>query len=157
MNPLLAALALAAAATGAAAADRDAVGDPLHSQQCESARAQLEQLLDDPRTRRGPRLAQARRRAADACLGRAGGTPQRSGAPERPQSVPPPTLVTPRPAPAITIAPSAPLAIPRPTVITTCDAAGCWDSEGRRLNQTGPFLVGPGGVCNVQGSLVRCP
>ncbi len=53
--------------------------------------------------------------------------------------------------------PAPPLAIPRPTVITTCDPAGCWDSDGRRLNNMGPLLMGPRGPCTLQGGVANCP
>ena len=106
------------------------------------------------------RLEQARRRTAQACLGTEGAQGQRSGAAQPPQAVPPamgfprqpvqpPVIAAPAPPP--------PLPVPRPTAITTCDPAGCWDSEGRRLNQMGPLLVGPGGVCTGAGGIVNCP
>jgi hypothetical protein len=154
MHSLLAALALGAAAAAANAAD-----DRLESPECRAARAELERQLEAPQARRGERLERAQRHAADVCLGRASsGSRQRSGAPEPPLAVPPPVMSAPRTAPPVELAaPAPPVQIPRPTVITTCDSAGCWDSEGRRLNQTGPLLIGPKGPCNVQGGLVTCP
>lgn len=96
--------------------------------------------------------------AARTCLGPASGQPQRSGAPQPAQVVPPPVIATPS-APA-TLPPPAPplprLAIPRPATVTTCDPAGCWDSEGRRLNQVGPLLMGPHGLCSIHGGAVTC-
>jgi hypothetical protein len=152
MNFILAALALAAATTAAA-------DDRLDSPECRAARAELERQIEEPQARRGERLERAQRRAADVCLGQASGAArQRSGAPEPPVTVPPPVISTPRAAaPAEIVAPRPPVQIPRPTVITTCDNAGCWDSEGRRLNQTGPLLIGPKGPCTVQAGLVTCP
>jgi hypothetical protein len=135
--------------------------DPLASPECRAARAELEQALNDPadsRSRPGDRLARARENAAAACLGGTDGERERSGAPQPVQVVPPPLATQarppslPEPAP-----PSAPLAIPRPTAITSCDPAGCWDSEGRRLNNMGPLLMGPHGLCSVQGGMVSCP
>jgi len=41
--------------------------------------------------------------------------------------------------------------------ITSCDAAGCWASDGTRLQRMGPSLVGPQGVCNVSGNVASCP
>ena len=150
MHFLLAALALAAATAAAA--------DQLDSPECRAARAELERQLEAPQARRGERLERAQRQAADVCLGQASGNRRRSGAPEPPLAVPPPVIGVPRsPPPAEIAAPRPPVPIPRPTVITTCDSAGCWDSEGRRLNQTGPLLIGPKGPCNVQGGLVTCP
>ena len=132
--------------------------DPLRSPACVAARTELEALLAQPRAA-GERLEQARRRTARVCLGASGdGARQRSGAAEPPQVVPPPSTVPRQPAMPPVLAPApAPLSVPRPTVITTCDPAGCWDSEGRRLNQTGPLLVGPGGVCSGLGDIVACP
>lgn len=131
--------------------------DPLKSPECKSALVELERLLDEkPQGReRAQRVAAARRHAMAACLGRADAAATRSGAPYPPQAVAPPNIAG---APAVrTIPPAPPLAIPRPTVITTCDPAGCWDSEGRRLNNIGPLLVGPRGPCTVQGGLASCP
>lgn len=151
----IALIALLALAPVAAAADRNP--DPMHSPRCEAARAELDTLLGQPRASR-ERLEQARRRAAQACLGATNTVRERSGAPEPPQVVPPTIGVQRQPVapPAIEPAP-APPAVPRPTAITTCDAAGCWDSDGRRLNRMGPLLVGPGGVCQGLGAIVNCP
>ena len=45
-----------------------------------------------------------------------------------------------------------------PTVITTCDAAGCWTSDGRRLERVAPdMFVGPRGICSGQGVMLQCP
>jgi hypothetical protein len=151
-------LAVVAFAASAGAALGAAADDPLASPECRAARAELERELDDPQGRRGEHLERARRAVADICLGKASGTRQRSGAPQPPQAVPPAVFSAPRAAPLPQVAPPpGPVPGERPTVITACDPAGCWDSEGRRLNQTGPFLIGPGGVCNSQGGLVTCP
>lgn len=134
--------------------------DPLKSQACKAAIGQLEQILDEKphAPARAQRLAAARRDAAVACLGRSDQGRLRSGAPHPPQAVAPPVVTAAPSAPLPrSEAPPPPLAIPRPTVITTCDPAGCWDSEGRRLNHMGPLLVGPRGACTVQGGLVNCP
>ena len=136
--------------------------DPLDSPECRSARDELEAALDDPgmgRAERAQRLAIARKNVLGICLGPASAQPQRSGAPERVIAVPAPIISAP---PAHPVAPAAtaplpPLAVPRPAVITTCDSAGCWDSEGRRLNHLGPMLVGPRGLCNLQGGIANCP
>jgi len=137
-----------------------AADDPLHSPACLRARAELDAAIAAPDAKRSPRLERARRAALHDCLGTDSGTRQRTGAPEPPQVVPstlPPTDVrAPPPARGITLPPAA-LDIPRPATITTCDAGGCWDSTGRRLNQMGPQLVGPRGLCTTQGGLVTCP
>jgi len=135
--------------------------DPLSSHECAAARAELESALNDDASTpaaRAQRLAMARRQAALACLGPSSGQPHRSGAPEVPRAVPPPVISSPRPeaVPAPAATPLPPLAIPRPATITTCDPTGCWDSEGRRLNQVGPLLMGPRGLCNTHGGAVTC-
>lgn len=131
--------------------------DPLKSVECKVALDDLERVLRE--TTQGPhraqRVAAARRHAAGACLGHGDDARVRSGAPQPPQVVRPPAAATTPPSPPA--APLPPLAIPRPTVITTCDPAGCWDSEGRRLNNMGPLLVGPRGPCTVQGGVATCP
>lgn len=131
--------------------------DPLKSAECKSALDGLERVLDDKTEgrERALRVAAARRSAMVACLGRADGAATRSGAPYPPQAVAPPVIAG---APPLRVTPPAPpLAIARPTVITTCDPAGCWDSEGRRLNHFGPLLLGPRGLCTVQGGVANCP
>ncbi len=149
-------IALLLFATSAPCA-RDGAPDPLRSPSCLAARTELEALLAQARAG-DQRLAPARQRAARACLGASDGTRQRSGAPEPAPAVAPAIVVAPPPVrpPAAAPAP-APLSVPRPTAITTCDPAGCWDSDGRRLNQMGPLLVGPGGVCSGLGGVVTCP
>jgi hypothetical protein len=150
-------------AAAAAAQARAQAPDPMSTAQCQAAREELDAVLNDATPMRRQELAQARTRAATACLGRADEKGERSGAPQPPRAVPAPSIsALPQPNPATERAPStAPpfpaLAIPRPTVITTCDPAGCWDSEGRRLNQLGPNLVGPAGPCIAQGAAVNCP
>jgi hypothetical protein len=136
--------------------------DPMASPECSAARAELEQAENDGtagRARPGDRVTLAREKAASACLGGTDGQRERSGAPDPAQRVPPPVIggVAPVPPALRGAAPQAPLEIPRHATITTCDPAGCWDSEGRRLNQTGPLLMGPRGVCIVQGGIVTCP
>lgn len=69
--------------------------------------------------------------------------------------VPPPVIDGPRPPPVAP--PPPPLDIPKPAAITTCDPGGCWDSQGRRLDRSGPLLMGPHGACVVQAGVVRCP
>jgi hypothetical protein len=161
MPRLIAALVLTAAASSALSAQ--ALGaDPLSSTECMAARDELEKALSEPtanRQARSERLARARGQAALLCLGREADGRERSGAPEPAQAVPPP-IISVRPAqappPAIT-SPQPPLAIPRTPTITACDPGGCWDSEGRRLNNMGPLLISPRGLCNLQGGMLNCP
>lgn len=132
--------------------------DSLSSGECVAARAELEAALADDASNpqpRAQRLAMARKHTALACLGPSSGRAQRSGAPEPAQVVPPPVIAAPPVRPSA--APLPQLEIPRPTAITTCDPAGCWDSDGKRLNQVGPLLMGPSGLCSVHGGMVTCP
>jgi hypothetical protein len=158
---LLATLLLGAAAcTGLSA--QEAQGDPLSSSECRAARTELDSALAEPAANpqaRSQRLARARQQAALLCLGREASGRERHGAPEPVQSVPP-AVISARPAPALPAAiapPQPPLAIPRAATITACDPAGCWDSDGRRLNNMGPLLMGPRGLCTLQGGLLNCP
>ncbi|MCM2250750.1 MAG: hypothetical protein NDJ19_00170 [Ramlibacter sp.] len=156
------ACALLAVATATAAAAAAAASDPLSSPECTAARAQLDKAIDEAvhnRQADASRMAQARRRAGEACLGSGSGSRSRSGAPDPPRAVPP-AVIGPRPAqaqPPAAAVPPPPLAIPRAPTITTCDPAGCWDSEGRRLNSMGPLLIGPNGLCTLQAGVLNCP
>jgi hypothetical protein len=155
MLPVIAALLLAAPL-----ATQAQPRDPLSSGECMAARAELEAALADNVSNsraRAQRLAAARKQAAVACLGPSSGERERSGAPQPVQVVPPPLIAAPSvPPPAPPPAPPPQLTIPRPAVITTCDPAGCWDSDGQRLNQMGPILMGPRGPCSLQGGVVTC-
>ncbi|MDP3759445.1 MAG: hypothetical protein Q8R01_02870 [Ramlibacter sp.] len=136
--------------------------DPLKSVECKVALDALEGVVAEKTQGpvRAQRVGTARRHAADACLGRSDDNRVRSGAPQPAQAVRPPVTTATPSAPSLPSAsppPPPPLAIPRPTVITTCDPAGCWDSEGRRLNNMGPLLMGPRGPCTVQGGVATCP
>jgi hypothetical protein len=157
----IAALLLAAAAATAASAAQTPEADPLSSRECAAARDELERALAESaalRQSHPERLSRARQQAARSCLGRDHSERQRSGAPY-PAVVIPPAASSARAvqpsAPAI--APEPPPPVPRAATITVCDPAGCWDSEGRRLNNMGPLLVGPRGLCTLQGGLLNCP
>jgi hypothetical protein len=127
--------------------------DLLKTPECLAARKQLDALLDAG----GPRdkLDAARQQAALKCFG------ARPAAPPDGRFVPPPVATEPirlRPAPALPAAPAPPsVAVPRPPAVTSCDPAGCWDSNGTRYNQQGPVLLGPRGVCTVQAGVLNCP
>jgi hypothetical protein len=105
-------------------------------------------------------LKAARHRAAIACLGGRADSPAPSG-----RLAQPPMSVAPikyAPAPSPPESPSGPaLALPKKveplTVVTACDSAGCWASDGSRLQRVGPNLLGPRGLCSVQGMLLHCP
>ena len=149
-------------AAGAAWAANAQPTDRLDSPECRAARDELDAALDDPgfgRAERAQRLAVARKKASAICLGPGGARPQRSGAPQPVLTVPAPIISAPPLYPAMRASPP-PLpavAVPRPAVVTTCDTGGCWDSDGHRLNNLGPMLVGPRGVCTVQGGIANCP
>jgi hypothetical protein len=131
------------------------------SAECGEARAELQRALDSSdigRSRPTERVASARKQAETACLGHSESVRERSGAPEPAQVVRPTQIMSNRaPAPPKIEGAPPPLAIPRPSIITTCDASGCWDSEGRRLNNAGPTLMGPHGLCSGSGNIVNCP
>jgi hypothetical protein len=139
-----------------------ATDDPLHSPVCAEARAALEAVLGEApqRHRDHPEgLARARKHVIDLCLGRMSGHRQRAGAPDPPIAVPTPVIEMPRTAqarPPVTMPAPAPAA-PRTAAITACDPAGCWDSNGQRLNNVGPLLLGPHGVCVPLAGQVSCP
>jgi hypothetical protein len=136
--------------------------DPLRSPECAAARAQLGDALDEPVSQRRAhpeQLARARKGVIERCLGHMTGNPQRTGAPDPPIAVPAPVVDAPRTAPPQLPGAAAPPALvtPRASVITACDPAGCWDSNGQRLNNLGPVLLGPHGVCVAQAGQVTCP
>jgi hypothetical protein len=95
-----------------------------------------------------------------ACLGSQQGHTERSGAPPAPIRVPTPAIaVQPGTAAARNSYAPAPPPVPnpRPGTVSSCDSGGCWDSEGHRLNFMGPMLIGPQGLCTLQGQSVHCP
>jgi hypothetical protein len=153
--------AIVVAAAFGAQADA-ASTDPLHSPECANAREALDATLAEPlQTHRDhpERLARARKQVADLCLGRTSGHPQRTGTADPPIAVPAAVIELPRPArvlPPVTMPAPAGVA-PRAAAITACDPAGCWDSNGQRLNNMGPLLLGPRGVCVPLAGQVTCP
>lgn len=105
------------------------------------------------------RMSALQREAAAACLG--GGRVERRSPPAGARVSPPvsvaPVTVVPLPAPPQGGPPAPSLAMPPPLTVTACDAAGCLASDGTRLQWAGPNLLGPRGMCTVQGSLLQCP
>ncbi len=63
--------------------------------------------------------------------------------------VPSEVNLTPTPTPMPTRAPQ--------LVVNSCDANGCWASDGTRLQRAGSNLLGPRGYCTLQGALLQCP
>lgn len=155
--------AVCAAMCHAAAPDEDAqrAADML-SPACQRARATLEAALEASAKDRTQNAAldTARRAAAEACLGRADtSAPTVRGMPQGTVAAPPVRAYAPAAlgAPSAGTVPPPPVEVLRPSVINSCDATGCWDNQGWRLQQVGPMLSGPRGACSVQGSFVSCP
>ncbi|MEO7954106.1 MAG: hypothetical protein ABIR35_08450 [Polaromonas sp.] len=140
--------------------------DGIDSARCRRARGDLELALGEASDRQpdtASALALARQQAASACLGQANSHAapasrwQPSLAIQPAQPIQPITPAGPAPAPVVRAAPLPPVAIPRASVISSCDAGGCWDSDGARLQRSGPNLIGPRGPCTPQGTLFNCP
>jgi len=98
-----------------------------------------------------------RARAAQACLG---------GAPDAPRPLPrsalppiavPPVAVEPAPTRALPSPPPPAIELRRPSpTVSSCDAGGCWMSDGSRMPQVGKNPVDPKVRCAVQGAFVLC-
>ncbi|MGC3987582.1 MAG: hypothetical protein QM777_24265 [Pseudorhodoferax sp.] len=129
--------------------------DALKSPACLAARERLDAVMAEPK----PDivlLRAARQRAARACFRAEADAPPPSRA-ERPLTIPsPPAAPVPPaapPAPATAAPPPA-----QPPQAARCDAGGCWDSQGQRLNRAGSQLVNPQGrLCTQQGTVLNCP
>lgn len=113
--------------------------------------------------RRAPdaRLLALRRQAAQRCLGGKADLPVPQRQVQAPVTVAPPAAppIAPVVAPPVSAAPPAapPPRNAPPTVVTSCDPTGCWASDGSRLDRMGQNLLGPRGLCSVQGNLLQCP
>ena len=162
--PVLVLVLLGTAALRASGASREP-NDPLQAPQCREAidalGTQEAAAASAPGTRAvDPKLMAARKRAAQVCPAtRAELPPAVSRLAQPPLAVAP--VIDSRPpiaSPAPTAASPARVPTAPPLVsITSCDAAGCWTSDGRRLNRVGPTLWSGRGACTVQGTVVRCP
>ena len=137
--------------------------DTMRTAECRQARHQLEvalsaALASGPGKAEG--LERVRQQAALACLGAARDAPPATRA-RQPGLVVPSAVTPTAPAAVITAPPPAtappPVTVPRPSVVTSCDSGGCWDSDGVRLHRTGPDLMGPRGLCTLQGVFLNCP
>ncbi len=142
-------------------------GDPLQSLDCRRAlealqaqEAALPRVASEAARREAlARLEPARQRVARACL-QSRTDPAPSGRLAQPPVSVPPAAAVPAPAaPPLRAPPTVNLPAPAapPPVVTSCDAAGCWASDGTRLNRAGPNLLGPRGVCTVSGTMLHCP
>ena len=161
---------LTAACTGALAQApaMRASGDPLKSPACVDARRDLnaaEAALKPGQAPSSADLKRLRQKVADVCLRAEADTPSARVLP--PIAVPPVSagigatagIAQPR-APALPVITPLPTPTPPtgPTQVSRCDAGGCWDSNGARLNRSGPFLVNPqGAMCTKVGTIVQCP
>lgn len=146
-------------------------GDPLQAPECRQALAALQEqeaaaapvanVRPPAREARAldPKLDAARRRAARSCLASRADPPVAGRLAQPPIAVPPVGSVRP-PLPPASPGVALPARLPGPpplVSITSCDAGGCWASDGSRLNRVGPTLWGSHGACSVQGSVVQCP
>jgi hypothetical protein len=109
-------------------------------------------------------LIAARRQAAQACLGPAAlKQPPRQGQYQQPISVPSVgglrAGATWRPSASAAITAQAAVAMPpgATLALTSCDALGCWASDGSRLDRIGTQLRSPQGLCTAVGAVLNCP
>jgi hypothetical protein len=137
---------------------RAQAGDPLKSAACATALATLQ--AGRQTAANAHRLEALRSSAAEACLGAAAIPTRPSRVLRPPVVVPPPQIDVPQGgvhAHESVQAPAPPVAIGRPALPATCDAGGCWTSDGTHLRHVPPNGVGPSGLCTQQGGLVYCP
>lgn len=162
LNRFLAALGLALA-SGAGLAQGGSGGGLIESGACQRALQVLEareSATAPDRSAAKAALEAARRQAATACLGgraSAASAPPRAAQPATTLGAPPAAIrIAPPP-----LRPVLPPAPPRPAAaplsISACDPAGCWASDGSRLQRVGPNLLGPTGFCTTSGNLLHCP
>ncbi|WP_144290126.1 hypothetical protein [Ideonella sp. A 288] len=105
------------------------------------------------------RLRDLRHQAARLCLGSAPDETPRAlpRVPARTGQAEPRGLQPKLAAAAVGPRVPAPPAIAPFRSITSCDAAGCWASDGTRLQKMGPDLLGPNGLCRTVGTVLTCP
>ena len=63
----------------------------------------------------------------------------------------------PVPRPPAPTALSPPVVVPGPVSTAGCSAAGCFASDGTWMQRVGSQLLGPKGLCSLQGGLIGCP
>jgi hypothetical protein len=161
MRPAVLLLLAILAAGTAVAQDADRMNSPecrraLEALQAQEAQAPAESTR--PRTDR-QQIEALRRQAARACLGGTGDpAPSAARSPAPPITVSPPARTQqPPPAPVAPRAPPVAVPPPSPAGIASCDATGCWTTDGTRLRRSGPNLFGPRGPCTVRGTVLQCP
>lgn len=136
--------------------------ESMQKQEAAAVAARQAEGQSDGAYQRAPdaKLEALRRQAARACLGgRADSPPAPQRFAQPPIVVPPIAVARPALPPALPAGPAGPSlkqAAP-PTVVIGCDPVACWTSDGSRLNRAGPNLLGPRGLCSVQGTLLHCP
>jgi hypothetical protein len=148
------AIALLLLLAGAPLAAQD---DPLKSPACGAALSQLQAARAAGQA--DANIAQLRGAAATACLGSSATPARPARVLQAPVRVPPPQVEVPQgPAPLPALEPPPPpVAVQRLPAPATCDASGCWTSDGTHLRHVAPSLAGPQGLCTVHGGLVHCP
>lgn len=161
---MLAALLLSLWASATTAVDADppsnACSRALAAMQAREAElAALARADAPPRTPTDARWQALRADAARTCLGRGSAAsvpPARSAQP--PVAVPPVVVpaTPPETAQRRTPAPLPPPDRRPPMSVMSCDAAGCWTSDGARLPHTGRNPLDPRVRCSVQGQVVMC-
>jgi len=136
----------------------------MHSAACSDALARL-QAQEEHQGRAGSiddatraRWQDLRRAAARQCLGGDGSLVSPSQHTLRSPIAVAPIAAAPRSA-APSAAPAPPALRPSgpPLTLSSCDATGCFASDGSRLTRTGAGLIGPRGLCTVQGNFLQCP
>lgn len=150
-------------------------GSTIHSPACQKALAEVqaqEAIVLNARGVRAPASAPAgktpdqllamRERAARICLGpgTSGPSPSQHTVQQPitvPSAAPPQSMMVPSAPAPTTTTPVAPQRNDPLLTIVGCDASSCWTSDGTRLQKSGPNLIGPRGVCTMQGPVLRCP
>ena len=164
----LAALAFVATAQAAMAQDGDALKTPACRQAVEAlqqqeaaveAARQADGRPDGERSRNArQRLKPLQDQVARACLRASPDRPPPAGRQAQPPMAAPPSRPTPVPPAPRSAAPPPVPRVEMPVTVMSCDATGCWTSEGTRLQKIGPNqLLGPRGFCNPVGGTVTCP
>ena len=135
---------------------------PQHTPQSAACGQALEALQAHESTRHGASAPDAqwqtlRRNAARTCLGGTGDAqPTGQRQLQAPISITTPPTAGGRPA-AMGGQPALSRPATRPLLsVTSCDALGCWASDGSRLTRLGADLVGPQGICTLQGTVLNC-
>lgn len=149
--------------------------DTLQSPACQKALAEVqaqESVALNARSVKPPASAPAgktpdqllamREQAARICLGggTAGPSPSQRSVQQPitvPSAAPPQALKAPAAPPPTTTTPVVPQRADPLVTVVACDASSCTTSDGARLQKSGPNLIGPRGICTLEGPVLRCP